>query len=274
MSRFIARFFFYSTMATAVWWFVEPVGWWVTNSGAKWLHTLAGYPAPYLLSDIDFRYWFNPLFPPLVGLILASGWLSWRRRGICVFPGIFAFVYLVSLQVAVVYSPYLTNSAVRAYLSSVQVAFNTVVVPVILWLIVTGGPPDGSESVDRDGSSSKKTGVGVPRLMSVWLMMLLFCGVMTVPVVLAGEKTHPDLTLARRELAKSLRSKHFSGTLQAVEKMLRYDPGNRPVGYLGLELRRRHGQNDYVAENAARILGSGQRVRAYRRYVRDHTTGE
>lgn len=274
MKRFVVRFFLYSILATGIWWLVTPVGRALTIDGAKWLHALAGYPAPYLLAELDDRYWFNPLFPPLVGLLLASDWLTWRRRSVGIMVGLIAFFYLVSLQVAVVYSPYLTNSAIRAYLSSVQVAFNTVVVPVILWLMASGGPPDWSKPADESDQQQKKSPINPPRLGTAVIMMLLFCGVMTLPVVLAGEKTHPDLTLARQELAQSLRSKHFSSAYKAVEKMLRYDPGNRPVGYLNLELHRRQGHNDYVAENAAKILGSGQRIRAYRRHVKDHAAGK
>ncbi len=269
-NRFIIRFFLYTALATVIWWLIDPASQTLTVRTAKLLHSLAGYPAPYLLADIESFYWFNPLVPPLIGLVLASDWLSWRRRSLALAIGWAAFVYLVSLQIAILYSPYLTNSAVRAYLISMQVALNTVVVPVVLWLIATGGPPDRSETPSHTDPSTKTARRAAPRPATIALLTLVFCGMMTIPVALAAEKTHPDLSAARRELAQSLKSKHFSGSLKPVEKMLRYDRGNTAIGYLNLELRRRLGQADYVEQNVTRILGSGSRARSYRRYMQLH----
>lgn len=240
--RFTIHVVLISIAATGAWWLLRDYSAQATIIGAKWLHAIAGYPVPYLQADEQHSFWFAPMFPPLVGLVLASNWIPWHRRLLGVAIGLLGFWYVVSLQVAIVYSPYLTQSAVRAYLAEIQVGLNTIVFPVILWLIVTGGPPraPAPDSAVKDADADSRPSVGFPRAVC---LALLFCAVCTLPVIPAAERSNANLVVARNRLARALAAGNDPAALKAIDVMFQQQRSNDALTYLRGKLQHRDGKS-------------------------------
>ena len=235
--RFTIHVVIISIIATSAWWTLRDFSGQASIIGAKWLHAVAGYPAPFLQADEHHEFWFAPMFPPLAGLVLASTWIPWTQRLMGLTIGLLGFWYVVSLQVAIAFSPYLTQSTVRAYLAEIQVGLNTIVFPVILWLIVTGGPPRDSASNHVDTDSRRRA--GLPRAV---FLALLFCAVCTLPVIPAAEQTNANLVVARNSLARALTSGNDPAALKAIDAMFRQQRSNDALTYLQGKLQRRDGK--------------------------------
>ncbi len=259
MTRFVFRALLFSTAATVVWW--ATAGWTrpSTVASAKLLHSMVGYPAPYLLADLDDYHWFAPLFPPFVGLVAASYWVSTRRRIAGLAVGLITFWYLVALQIAVLYSPYLTLSAARAYFMSVQIALNSVAVPVVLWLIVVGGPPGGWE-IERAHAGDDATPDALGR---AGLLTLLFCAVLTLPVPAAISQTTPTLSAAREAVARAIANDNTPSAIRSIERMFTVQRENAALSYLQMELHRKLGQTAAADELMPAALTTHDRRMAY-----------
>lgn len=266
MRRFTLTVIFISVLATCLWAATAPFARESTIQGAKWLHRLAGYPAPHLLADLDQFYWFAPLFPPFAGLVLASGQVPWRRRLTALVVGLAVFWYLVSAQIALVYSPYLTLSSVRGYFLAIQVGLNTVAVPVVLWLITIGGPP-----VFRSGAASspqpitRTDAIAPPSWLAAGAWLVLFCVVMSLPVCLAAAQSNRNLDAARDRLGRSLVSQDLATAAAAIEKMLQEQRGNASLSYLQLQIHRQLGDFQSARESEVRALTTTKRRRVYHR---------
>jgi hypothetical protein len=264
MRRFTIDVILISIAATLVWWVSGGLLRPLTVLGAKGLHWLVGYPAPYLLADLDKFYWFAPLFPPLVGLVLASRWVSWPKRIIGLLIGIVAFCYLVALQIVVVYTPYFTLSAVRAYLSSIQVSLNSVVVPVVLWLILTGGPPrqwatrSGPTESPDDGRKGKQH--GRTSWLYVSMACIAFCGVLTLPILWAAEASTANLDAARNRLAGALIARDYNSALPAIDAMLQEQGRNTALSYVQSELHRELGDDEAADRIVSESLDAPRRL--------------
>ncbi len=273
MRRFTVEVILISLAATVIWWATGGLLRPTTVAAAKGLHALVGYPAPYLLADLDGFYWFAPLFPPLVGLVFASRWVPWRRRLIGLLIGLAAFWYLVALQVVVVYTPYFTLSAVRAYLSAIQVSLNTAVVPVVLWLIVTGGPPRGwtpELKALRPGDAGRKsTNHRNPEKAKGYagtvFVTLAFCALATLPLFLAAQASTPNLDDARDRLARARLARDHAAALTAVDAMFQEQGRNAALSYLQSELYRELGDEAAANRIASETLSSERRRAATRR---------
>ena len=124
MRRFLVEAVVFSVLASVLWWLtlVTDAGRQATLELARILHRVAGYPAPYLLAEVKAYYWHAPLFPPLVGLILASRWLSWGRRLRQLGLGLACFWFMVAVQVVMVYSPYLPLSVFRSFVERMYIS--------------------------------------------------------------------------------------------------------------------------------------------------------
>ncbi len=262
MRRYVRTAILYTIAAVPFWWLTMSLAQHGTIAGAKLLHFLAGYPAPHLLAELDDYYWFAPMFPPLAGLLLASDRLPMRRRVLSLVAGYVAFCYLVSLQIAVVWSPYLTLSAVRGYMSAVQVGLNTVVVPVIFWLIFTGGPPRIWSEVAVAGSTPPMA--AHPKTIHSAAFMLLFCGLLTLPTMLAASQTSHNLTSARDNLAASLTANNTTGALSAIEAMFQEQGNNAYLSYLQMQLLHEMGRHRDAEAAKNLALTTPKRRAAYR----------
>jgi hypothetical protein len=157
-----------------------------------------------------------------------------------------AFWYLVGLQVALVYSPYLTLSADRAYITSGLVTLNSVVVPVVLWLIFAGPPPGRVVSARRGDARD-----GRRWLVRSSLLTMAFCGVLTAPAALAASRTTPGLSAARRQAAGAIAHGQWKVAIGHLDEMLAIQGGaNAELSYL----RRRLVE---ASSDASTIRGAG-----------------
>ncbi|NOS99556.1 MAG: hypothetical protein HOP29_02900 [Phycisphaerales bacterium] len=216
MRRFAINAIGITLAAAVVWWFTRHTAAVSTIAGARALHWIIGYPAPKLAADDHFLFWFAPLFPPLVGLVLASRWAPWPGRIVGLAIGLTAFGYIVSMLIAVVYSPYLTPSAVRAYLSQALTELNAVAVPVILWLIVVGPPSAARLRPPRD--RAYRLGRATTRSL---VLSIAFCGITTLPVWFAVEQSDRTIDSARNRLAASLTAEDYAGALLAMQDLMK-----------------------------------------------------
>jgi hypothetical protein len=261
MKRFVRRAAVMTVVGMGVWWVTAPVASDATIWGAKALHALVGFPAPHLLAELDDYYWFAPMFGPLAGLILASDWMSWRRRVASMLVGYLAFCYLVSMQIAVGWSPYLTLSAVRGYFAAVQVGLNTVVTPVSLWLILTGGPPSVWERADL----RRELKGSAPHGLISGALLVGFCGLLTLPATLAAGETNARLTAARRSVARLLSVEAVEAAIEAMDGMYREQGANSHLSYLKMGLLRDAGRTEEADALKLAALTTADRREAYRR---------
>jgi len=245
MRRFIIEVLALTIAATLVWWATAEWLGETTIVGGKLLHRVIGYPAPSLAQGSHRFYWLAPLFPPLVGLILPSRWVSWPRRLIGLLIGLAAFWYMVSLQVAVTFTPYLTLSTERAYMMKIFISLNQVAVPVALWLIVTGGPKAewlraGRAAPDKGGAKDSAPDRQGLRLPLTLLATVAFCAVVTVPVKLAVDRTTPRLDAARQKTARAILADDYPTAIKAIDDMLAEQGGqNAALTILQREMKRR-----------------------------------
>ncbi len=251
----IRRFVIVAALATIA----ASIIWWVsaetvshgTVAGAKLLHAVMGYPAPFLQADVKFLYWHAPLFPPFFGLMLASSWLPMRRRMIGFAIGLAAFWYVVSLQVAMTYSPYLTLSPIRSYVLKSMISLNQVAVPVLLWLITAGIPHLAFRSTGTTTRPSKTnqksaggiTGASSPHrlikpMTSVALagLFCLLCTLLAWPVI---RESNATLDAARRRVANAIRAGDDRSALKGIEDMFAIQGNNSQLSYLQERLRQR-----------------------------------
>ena len=247
MRRVIIEAILLSILMTGVWWVTDDLTARTTIAGGRLLHDSVGYPAPGMARGAHL-FWMSPLFPPLVGLLLASRWVPWRRRLYGLLITLAAFWYLVSFQVAVTFSPYLTLTTFRAYMMDVQVSANQVAVPILLWLIVAGAPPRSYFTTGRhtkaapakDGGAVQPSKPGGVHLLLAVILCGALCLVATLPVQLAVEKTNPALSAARKHVARAILAEDYADADKAIDELLVYQQpkGNSNLSLLQMEVRR------------------------------------
>lgn len=236
MRRFVLHAIGFTLAAAVVWWVTRNLAAASTIAGAGALHWIVGFPAPMLAADQHFLFWFAPLFPPFVGLVLASRWMSWPDRCMGLAIGLLAFWYVVSVLIAIVYSPYLTPSAVRAYLAQALTELNALAVPVILWLIVSGPPSALRLNRMRDRKRwTRRAGV------KCLALTLTFCGIATLPAWFAADQSDRTIDAARRRLAASLTAADYPSALLGIQDLMSAMGQTPPLQALYRECSRRLG---------------------------------
>ena len=112
MVRLLWRAILWSAVAGLVWYYTRTYNAAITVWLAKSMHALVGYPAPYLFGDEPkySYFWHATMFPPVVGLTLASYWLRWPDRLVRAVVGFFAHSCLTATAVCVNDSPYLQQT--------------------------------------------------------------------------------------------------------------------------------------------------------------------
>ena len=240
MRRFIIEAVVFSLLATAVWYvtFATDVTRQATLEVARVLHRVAGYPAPYLLAEVKPYYWHSPLFPPLIGLMLASRWLTWRQRLAQLIFALICFWFMVAVQIVIVYTPYLPLSWFRSFVERIYISSGYIAAPIILWLILTGGPhpllapPDSSEGEH-------------PLFARRWhaaVAAIILCVLFTLPVFIAAGRGDPGWPEARRAMAEGLRRDDPAAALVGLQQILPKDPRNDGLIYLAARLHQRRGE--------------------------------
>ncbi len=258
MRRFILDAILLSIAATILWWLTDDLTAKTTIAGGRLLHRLIGYPAPGMAEGVHL-YWLSPLFPPLVGLLLASRWVPWPRRLIGLAITLLAFWYMVSFQAAVTFSPYLTNSAIRAYLMKSLISLNQVAVPILLWLIVAGVPrrayfarekQRGTTTSEQARTTPAKQARTAPAKVAAGLqpagvhpLVVLalsgaLCLVATLPVILAIEQTTPELNAARKRVANAIIAEDYARATEAIRQLHALQGPSSNLRNLNAELQR------------------------------------
>jgi hypothetical protein len=264
LRRFLLEVIVYSLLATVLWWLGFAHG--LTDHPTIWLakilHRIAGYPAPYLLADLKPYFWFSPLFPPLVGLMLASRWLSWGTRLRRLAVGLACFWLAVSLQVCLVYSPYLPLSRFRDYVKMMGISSGYVLLPVILWLVLTGGPG----ALVAPAGGGKGPAAPASRRQRSWVPSVFALGVglaLAVPIFVAAQLGAPEWTKARREMSVGLVRHDPAYTLIAIQEVLPLDPRNHGLLYLAARLHEERGEIEITKQLIYKICQERGMVEAY-----------
>ena len=270
MRRFLLEVIAYSLLATLLWWlgFAQELTHPATIWLAKILHRIAGFPAPYLLADLKPYFWFSPLFPPLVGLMLASRWLSWGERLRRLVIGLGCFWLAVALQMCLVYSPYLPLSRFRDYVKMMGISSGYILLPVILWLILTGGPgalvapPGGGEGPTAAGSRRRRSWVPSALALAVTLAL-------AAPIFVSVRLGAPEWTKARREMSVGLVRRDPAYTLIAIQEVLPRDPRNHGLLYLAARLHEERGEIETTKQLIYKICQERGMVDAYSQEFED-----
>ncbi len=138
LSRFLWRAVPWLVVMALVWQYTLP-----QNSGlAVWvtkrLHGLLGFPAPYMFCDSHRLFWHATLFPPAIGLILASYWLGWTQRIVRASFGYAAYTLLTAITITIHESPYLPETGFRSILTSTMADANYLTFGVAIWVLAAG----------------------------------------------------------------------------------------------------------------------------------------
>jgi hypothetical protein len=258
--RFIIEAVVFSLLATALWYvtFATDVTRQATLELARILHRVAGYPAPYLLAEVKPYCWHSPLFPPLVGLMLASRWLTWRQRVAQLIFALVCFWFIVAVQIVIVNSPYLPLSWFRSFVERIYISFGYITAPLILWLILTGGPgpllaPPGSFQGEHPL---------FPRRWHAVVTAIILCLLFTLPVFIAAGRGDPGWPQARRAMAEGLRRNDPAAALVGLQQILPVDPRNDGLIYLAARLHQRRGE-DADARALARVVFQRRHMTGY-----------
>jgi hypothetical protein len=254
----------YLLLATLLWWLGLALG--LTQLTTIWLakilHRVAGYPAPYLLADLKPYLWFCPVFPPLVGLMLASRWLSWAVRLRRLAVGLGCLWLAVALQICLVYSPYLPLSRFRDYAGMMGLWLACILLPVILWLILTGGPRalvaarGRGEVLPTDASRRGRS--WLPPVLALVVTLAL-----AVPIFVAGRLGAPEWEKPRREMSVGLIRHDPAYTLIAIQDVLPLDPGNHGLLYLAARLHEERGEIEITRQLIYKICQERGMIDAY-----------
>ena len=269
MRRFLIEAVVFSVLASVLWWltFVTDTTRQATLELARDLHRVAGYPAPYLLAEVRPYYWHAPLFPPLVGLMLASRWLTWRQRLWQLALALACFWVMVAVQIVMVYSPYLPLSTFRSFVERIYISSGYIAAPVILWLILTGGPLSLLKGPNKaeETSPAPRGPAGHPLFPRRWhapAAAVCLCVLFTVPVFVSAALGAPGWAEARKMMADGLRLNDDAAALIGLQEILPEDPTNDGLIYLAARLHQRRGEMD-DARNLARVVFHRRHMMGY-----------
>ncbi|NOT02263.1 MAG: hypothetical protein HOP29_16780 [Phycisphaerales bacterium] len=212
LPRFLWRAIAWAVLAGVAWKMTLRANADVTIWLAKGLQRLAGFPAPYLFCDEHPLFWHATLFPPVVGLVMASYWLRWRDRVMRTVVGYGTYACLTAIAIIVNESPYLSETRFRASATSALVNANCLMFGLVIWMLSAGpwyariqtsspASPPARQPVARRMWTSLRHG-WVTRLV------LLIIGVSAVVPLFAATGSRAGLQ-ARLEVARAMRRVPF-----------------------------------------------------------------
>lgn len=223
LRRFLWRAVPWVIACAVVWKFTFDQNDALTVAITKFLHRLVGLPAPYLFCDEKKFFWHATMFPPVVGLTLASYWVRWPDRVVRAAVGYVTHCCLTAIAIAVHESPYLMQTEMRNPVTSMLVNANYLMFGAVIWLLAAGpwyvlrrasslksGEGDGVVRVGRKERSLTvaarmgRRAWGVVRYGWVTRLVLLVLGVSLVLPLFALTGT-PSGMSARLDMARALR---------------------------------------------------------------------
>lgn len=177
---------------------------------AKVLPSASGFPSPYLFCDDHPFFWHATLFPPVVGLTMASYWLRWPERIVRTVAGYVTYAGLTAVAIIINESPYLPETRFRASATSSLVNANCLMFGLVIW-ILSAGPWYFRRIVTSSANSrSSIAGRAWRAIRNGWgtRLGLLFLGVLVVVPAFAATGT-PAGRRARFELGRAMRAVPF-----------------------------------------------------------------
>jgi len=154
--RFLLRAVPWVVAAGFLWHYTHAYNAAFTVAVTKYLHAWLGYPAPYMLCDETKLFWHATMFPPLVGLGLASYWLRWPDRILRVCSGYVGYCCLTAVAITINESPYMQQTPLRNMVTSPLVNADYLMFGIVIWMLTCGPwyltPPD--KMVDRGAARS------------------------------------------------------------------------------------------------------------------------
>ncbi len=209
--RFLPRALIWTAVAGVGWKLLLAPNAHFTVFVTKLLHELAGFPAPYLFCDETTFFWHATLFPPVVGLTLASYWLGWPDRLLRAGVGYLVYCVLTAITIAVNESPYLPGNDFGEVLTNTLVNANYCTFGIVIWVLAASPWYCHRAAADgRDGAVS----TGVTRVWRCirygWItrLVLLTLALAIVPLLYAMTGS-PEAMAARWKVATAMREVPF-----------------------------------------------------------------
>ncbi len=180
---------------------------WLTKA----LHRWTDFPAPYLYCDASRFFWHATLFPPVIGLTLASYWLSWPQRIIRAVGGYVAYCCLTAITIAIHVSPYLPENDIRLITTNTLVNANYLTFGLVIWVLACGPwYMDANRlSSGKDHRAKPRHSSRIARIWSIvrygWVtrLLLLTFGIALILPLFAMTGTSEGMT-ARLEMAGAI----------------------------------------------------------------------
>ena len=136
--RFLWRAAIWMALAGVAWRFTLQANTAFTIWLTKLLHEAVLLPAPYLFCEARPLFWHAALFPPVVGLSLASYWLPWPSRLFRAAVGYVVYCCLTAITIAVHISPYLPETKMRLVATNTLVDANYLTFGLAIWVLAAG----------------------------------------------------------------------------------------------------------------------------------------
>lgn len=198
LGRFLCRAVPWAVAAGFLWHYTHVYNAAFTVTVTKFLHWCVGYPAPYMFCDGTSLFWHSTMFPPIVGLGLASYWLRWRDRVLRIVAGYVGHCCLTAVAITINESPYLQQTEFRDMVTSPLVNADYLMFGIVIWLLTCGpwyeGRDGGTKELRHEGGSGdgeRRGGYAWARMLTVirdgWAtrLVLLVVGVSVVVPVFA-----------------------------------------------------------------------------------------
>lgn len=136
--RFLWRAVPWAVAAGFLWHYTHTYNAAFTVAVTKFLHWCVGYPAPYMFCDNTSLFWHSTMFPPVVGLGLASYWLRWPDRILRIMAGYVGHCCLTAVAITINESPYVQQTAFRDMVTSPLVNADYLMFGIVIWLLTCG----------------------------------------------------------------------------------------------------------------------------------------
>lgn len=204
----------------------------------KSIHDVVGRPAPYLLLDIQTSDSVGLFSPILLGLALASTWLSWPHRIATVVTAVLLGWLILMFDGLTTYSPYLPWGDLHEYLRANILLIWSLPLQIVVWLVLCGIPQHWNRKAPTPADIQKNRMCYWQRHIAV--LLVAFMLVITV-VILIGLTDAPVTARLRTDLAEAIAQDEYDEAIKCVFDILVKEPNNINVIFLGSRLARDKG---------------------------------
>jgi len=209
--RFVPRAVLWTALAGICWKLSLAPNVHLTVFITKLLHRLVGIPAPYMFCDEKTFFWHATLFPPVLGLTLASYWLRWPDRLVRAGAGYLVYCVLTAITIAVNESPYLPENDFGEVLTNTLVNADYCTFGIVIWVLAASPWYRGRAVIAANvGDTSRLVQKLWRRVRFSWMtrLVLLMLAVAIVPPLYAMTGTSEAMA-ARWKVATAMRDVPF-----------------------------------------------------------------